>query len=955
MPGLMLLALAAVTAVLVQGRSPTTCLLVIGVSLTVMSVLGAVLALGRARAAPAEASGWRWLALHFLLAIVQSVVLELGPRYGWGRPVWIPMALGSQLAGIMAVARWPWRVRNAPRMGLHLLGSALFCGSMLLVTWSAYNWRPVLNGTGLMDGALLTASLRVCLFGGISVYLLADRPARWRGPVGWVFLNALLGLVTQVVFYRYLVGGVSWLMGPLAVAVVAANSTLILAAYSGRPVEPVVKDTVPSPIWEFLPFAAFILAACLALVRYLGRAEEARPAVLGLFALLVPLLWRQILLQREGQVANLNLEARVQDRTRDLEAARVQLLQEVAERRRAEEAQGRAAAHLRTLFDALPDLVWLKSPEGVYQGCNRRFERAMGHREAELIGHNDYDFLDRAQADFFRDYDLRAIAAGGPVMNEERITFSDDGHQEDLETIKTPILGPDQEVLGVLGIGRDITGRKRSEEALVRAFAAMEQSGSSIVITDTTGAVEYVNHAFTTFTGYTAREVLGRNLRLLKSGTHSAEFYQELWSTLVAGRTWRGRFHNKHKDGTLYWEQAVISPVRDSGGQITHFVAAKENITETLKLEHERHQLEQQISHSQKLESLGNLAGGVAHDMNNVLGAILAMASAHQENLAETDPMHRVLGTISRAAGRGGQLVKSLLKFARQTPAEQGPVELNGVLQEVAQLLKWTTLAKVGLDLDVDPALPAILGDAGALTHAIMNLCVNAVDAMGHDGHLWLRTRNLGGGQVEVTVRDNGCGMPPEVLSRAMDPFFTTKGVGKGTGLGLSMVYGTVQAHGGQLEMASSPGQGTTVSLRFPILAAADPAPGSAAGAFSGAAKALELLVVDDDEFMQSALGDLVARLGHRALLAERGEDALDRLEAGDRVDGVILDINMPGLGGAETLRRIRAGHPLLPVLLITGKADPAALDLAGEFPAVAFLPKPFSLDQLHRQLEDWS
>ena len=216
------------------------------------------------------------------------------------------------------------------------------------------------------------------------------------------------------------------------------------------------------------------------------------------------------------------------------------------------------------------------------------------------------------------------------------------------------------------------------------------------------------------------------------------------------------------------------------------------------------------------MESLGTLAGGVAHDMNNVLGAILGLASAHIGTQPYGSPLHQALGTICKATERGGKTVKSLLSFARQSPVENGRLDMNAILKEEVALLERTTLAKVRLEIDLEANLRPILGDASALTHAFMNLCVNAVDAMPENGTLTLHTRNVDNDWIEVVVEDNGTGMSKEVLEKAMEPFYTTKETGQGTGLGLSMVFSTVKAHRGQMSIESELGKGTRVMMRFP-------------------------------------------------------------------------------------------------------------------------------------------
>lgn len=372
------------------------------------------------------------------------------------------------------------------------------------------------------------------------------------------------------------------------------------------------------------------------------------------------------------------------------------------------------------------------------------------------------------------------------------------------------------------------------------------------------------------------------------------------------------------------------------------------DITAKKLAEEETRRLQARLQQAQKMESLGLLAGGVAHDMNNVLGAILGLASVHVADQPDGTPLHQALGTICKAAERGGEMVKSLLRFARQSPVEFVEVNLNEILRDETSLLARTTLAAIHVQMDLESELHPVLGDAGALSHAIMNLCVNAADAMTGNGVLTLRTRNLDNGWIEVAVEDTGTGMSPDVLAKATDPFFTTKAVGKGTGLGLSMAYSTVSDHHGQMEIESTPGQGTRVTLRFPACGSGACAAKQAnvpESAPAGSAK--DVLIVDDDEFVRKALRTVVTALGHRVHLVASGEEALAKLEGGFVPDLVILDMSMPGLGGAGTLPRLRGLNPAVPVLLATGCVDQAARDLAVAYPGVTLLPKPFGTKEL--------
>ena len=371
---------------------------------------------------------------------------------------------------------------------------------------------------------------------------------------------------------------------------------------------------------------------------------------------------------------------------------------------------------------------------------------------------------------------------------------------------------------------------------------------------------------------------------------------------------------------------------------------------ERKRSEEERRRMEQELLRVQRLESIGRLASGVAHDMNNVLTAILGVSEVLRERLAPEAELRDSLDLVLQAALRGRSLVKGLTDFARDGLQDPRPLDLNGLLRQELALFQRTTLGKVELSADLEEPLPPVLGEASALGNLLMNLCVNALDAMPAGGRLALRSRALPDGGVEVSVEDSGEGMSPEVMARAMDPFFTTKPLGKGTGLGLSIVFGTMKAHGGSVELHSEPGRGTRVSLRFPALARPERPPEPAregAPAEPGVPRTLRILLVDDEEMIRDTVAAMLGHGGHRVEAVPGGQPALDRLAAGLEVDLVILDQNMPGLSGLETLRALRRTHPALPVLLATGLLDPALeADLRGEA-RVWLLKKPFRLGEL--------
>ena len=373
---------------------------------------------------------------------------------------------------------------------------------------------------------------------------------------------------------------------------------------------------------------------------------------------------------------------------------------------------------------------------------------------------------------------------------------------------------------------------------------------------------------------------------------------------------------------------------------------------ERMQAEVERRKIETELLRYQKLESLGSLAGGVAHDMNNVLTAIMGIVSVLHAQF-ETDPaVRRNLDLVLRATERGRKLVKGLTDFARDRLEDAVPINLNELLVQEAELLNRTTFQRIQVVMQLEEPLPLVLGEPSSLSNVLMNLCVNSIDAMPDGGRLKFGSRSLPGGGVEVHVEDTGQGMTPEVMAKALDPFFTTKPVGKGTGLGLSVVFGAIKAHGGTVEIDSEPGKGTRISLQFPSLGLkSDPIEPAPMDTSAAEVATLRVLLVDDEALLLESISSLFRFLGHHVEMASSGSECLDKLKAGLTVDLVVLDQNMPGLTGIETLGKIRALHPSLPVLLSSGFVDQTVEDAMADYARLGVLRKPFGIDELNSAL----
>ncbi len=499
----------------------------------------------------------------------------------------------------------------------------------------------------------------------------------------------------------------------------------------------------------------------------------------------------------------------------------------------------------------------------------------------------------------------------------------------------------------IIAFLRDLTERVAAETALRESEAhhreLVEILGEGVGATDLEEVFVTANPEGERIFGVGPNQLVGRSL---KDFLEDGELRRVLDQTLrrVTGQTDTYQARIRRADGSRRTLQVTATPRHDAAGRITGSLAVFRDITEEL-------QTQETLRLAQKMESLGNLAGGLAHDMNNVLGAILGLASTHLDMEPEGSRLHATFATITKACLRGRNMVKSLLDFARKDMTGERSVSLNGLVQEEARLLERTIPANVSIQLDLDSGVGTILGDPDALSLVLMNLCVNAVDAMPEGGSLTLGTQSQPGGQVLLTVTDTGTGMSPETLEHAIDPFFTTKPQGKGTGLGLSLAYSTVKAHHGELSIQSRLGQGTSVQLRFKGAILAEGPATRQDTVTAPAGSSFQVLLVDDDELIQSSVSAQLEAMGHATTVTSSGEQAMERLEKGYRPDVIILDMNMPGWGGARTLPRLRAALPEVPILLSTGRADQRALDLTRAIPGVTLLPKPYGFRELQTTL----
>jgi PAS domain S-box-containing protein len=610
------------------------------------------------------------------------------------------------------------------------------------------------------------------------------------------------------------------------------------------------------------------------------------------------------------------------------------------------------------------DILSLLDGEGRLIYNSPAAQRLHGFEPSEMEGRSTFEFFHPEDAPKVAAVFQQCLAQPGLPFRAEYRYARKDGSWIWMEAVAVNLLDHPS-IQAIVANSRDISGRVESLQALRAAeqFSdlILNTLTASLAVLDDQGCILKVNQSWRDFARLhgSSVELVWEGLGYLDicdlaKGPHSEEA-----PAMAAGI--RSMLQGKLPEFTLEypcptpdgirWYQARI--MRFQGPGPARLVVSHIDITDLKLAEERRLQLERMLHHSQKMESLGSLAGGVAHDMNNVLGSILGLASMQQELQAPGSSAHQAFSIIAKSCHRGVGLARRLLDFARRDLTEPLEINLNTLIQEEVLMLERTTLGQVQFSTELAGDLRTIWGDPSALLHALMNLCLNAVDAMPGGGALALRTQNGEPGWVQVEVEDSGSGMTREVLEKALDPFFTTKPHGKGTGLGLSLVYSTVKAHRGSMELQSEPGKGTKVLLRFPAFESKGtrtPAPALACPDVND--RSLNILLVDDDAVLRNTLESMLRFLRHHVSVACTGEEALERLAAGDGAQVIILDVNMPGLGAKGTLPLLRKLCPGAPVLLVTGRVDQSVIELAQSQPGVSLLPKPFGLDELRRRLD---
>jgi len=642
------------------------------------------------------------------------------------------------------------------------------------------------------------------------------------------------------------------------------------------------------------------------------------------------------------------------------------LLDKVAEqitnRQRAEEKLRLSEARHRKIFETINDALAVGDANGVMTYVNPHFCEIMATEEKALIGRKFIEFLDETNRNRWLDQqNQRRQGLSGTY--ELEISRSD-GSKIVCSASGGPIMDADGRYAGSVGLLTDITERRQLEESLRKFQSSMDRASDAVFWMDREGRFSYVNEQACLSLGYSREELMRLRLWDIDPG-FSKELWAKRWEDRETVSVHRHESSHRRKDGVFFPVEVSAKHIRFSDGEL--HVAFVRDITERKRAEEEKARLESQLIQAQKMESVGRLAGGVAHDFNNMLGVIVGYAELIKSELAADDPLFKDVLEIEKAANHSRDVTRQLLAFSRKQLIEPRPLDLNNLINNTKKTLSRLIGEDIELCFNPGEDLWKINFDPSQVDQILINLAVNARDAMLNGGKLTIETANVQldeaycreyladtpGDYVMLSVKDSGVGMDKETLSHAFEPFFTTKEVGKGTGLGLSTIYGIIKQNGGSIHVYSEPARGTAFKIYIPRKMQEDEIAATTEDSLviSGSET---ILLVEDEDMVRDMTTAMLEKIGYSVRVAETPQEALLFCENNDiPIDLLITDVVMPEMNGTELRDRIKAIRPGIKVLFMSGYTSNVIGHHGVLDKGVHFVQKPFGLKGLARKVRD--
>jgi two-component system, cell cycle sensor histidine kinase and response regulator CckA len=639
-------------------------------------------------------------------------------------------------------------------------------------------------------------------------------------------------------------------------------------------------------------------------------------------------------------------------------------IRDITDNKQTEKKLRKSENHLRTLVQTIPDLIWSKNKDGVYLSCNPMFERFFGAREEDIVGKTDYSFVDQNLADYFLENDRRAMAAMKPTSNEDWVTFADDGHHALLETIKTPLYNDKGTLVGVLGIGRDITARKQAEETLrmseAKIHSILDNIGTGVALIGPNMQVLELNHQMRAW--FPNVDVGQRSICYRVFNDPPFEVICEncpTFKTLRDGLVHEAVRKIRQAKGTRDY-RIVASPIFNAAGEVTAAVEMVEDITEKLSLE-------SQLIQAQKMESIGRLAGGVAHDFNNMLSVILGYGQMILEMTQPNNPLHEYAQEVVAAGVRSTNITRQLLAFARKQIITPEILDLNTIIADTLKMLRRLIGEDINLVWLPASAWPVKI-DPSQLEQILANLCVNARDAIDGVGEITIETATktfdetycsehpgfIPGDFTLLSISDDGCGMDKDVQSKLFEPFFTTKELGQGTGLGLATVYGIVKQSNGFINVYSEPGKGTTFKIYLPRYGEQGEKSEKDKVATIPRGQGEIVLVVEDEESILKLTAKILHNFGYVVVTANSPKEAVNFVKGyREKIDLIITDVIMPEMNGRDLANVLLTIQPNLKCLFMSGYTSTVIASQGVLAEGIQFIQKPFSANDLGAKVHE--